>query len=169
VIAHWWNQLWKLHARVLRRVGHYRWFGVLAVHVVTPIDRAVIKASRGRLSMTGPEFLTMLLTTTGRKSGKQRTIPVAYVRDGEKLVAVSSNVGLKTAASWPKNLLADPRARIEISGIAADYRSRIATDEEVARYMPRLTEMWPTMDTYFERTGVRNMFVFEPVDVESGG
>jgi len=167
-MTHLWNQLWKLHARMLRRVGHYRWFGVLAVHVVTPIDRVVIKASRGRLSMTGPEFTTMLLTTTGRKSGKQRTIPVAYVRDGEKVVAVSSNVGRKTAANWPKNLLADPRASIEISGIAADYRSRLATDEEVARYMPRLTEMWPTMDTYYERTGVRNVFVFEPVDVKSG-
>ena len=108
-IAYLWNQFWKLHARVLRRVAHYHWFGVLAVHVVTPLDRAVIKASRGRLSMTGPEFNTMLLTTTGRKSGKQHTIPVAYVRDGKKVVAVSSNVGLQTAANWPKNLLADPR------------------------------------------------------------
>jgi deazaflavin-dependent oxidoreductase (nitroreductase family) len=119
--------------------------------------------------MTGPEFTTMLLTTTGRKSGKQRTIPVYYVGDGKKLVAVCENFGLKTASSWPKNLLADPRARIEVRGIAADYRSRLATDEEVARYMPRLTEMWPAMDTYFERTGVRYVFVFEPADVESGG
>lgn len=168
-MAYLWNQFWKLHARVLRRVAHYRWFGVLAVHVVTPIDRAVIKASRGRLSMNGPESPTMLLTTTGRKSGKQRTVPVAYVRDGDKVVAVSSNVGLQTAAHWPKNLLADPRARIEISGVAADYRSQLATDEEVARYMPRLTARWPWMDAYFERTGVRNMFIFEPVAVESGG
>lgn len=168
MLAHLWNQLWKLHARVLRRVGHYPWFGVLAVYVITPIDRAVIRASRGRLSMTGPEFMTMLLTTTGRKTGKQRTIPVAYVRDGEKLVAVSSNVGRKTPANWPKNLLADPRARIEIAGIAADYRARLATDDEVARYMPRLTDMWPTMNTYYRRTGVRNVFVFEPVHIGSG-
>jgi len=35
--------------------------------------------------------------------------------------------------------------------------------------MPRLTEMWPAMDTYFERTGVRYVFVFEPADVESAG
>ncbi len=164
-MTHLWNQLWKLHARVLRRVSHYRWFGVLGKHVVSPIDRAVIKASGGRLSMTGPEFTTMLLTTTGRKSAKQRTIPVYYVPDGKKLVAVCENFGLKTASSWPKNLLADPRARIEVRGVAADYRSRLATDEEVARYMPRLTEMWPAMDTYFERTGVRYMFVFEP-DIE---
>src|SRR5262245_41024202 len=102
-MTHLWNRLWKLHARVLRRVSHYHWFGVLGKHVVSPIDRAVIRASRGRLSMTGPEFTTMLLTTTGRKSGKQRTIPVYYVRDGKKLVAVCENFGLKTASSWPKN------------------------------------------------------------------
>ena len=80
--------------------------------------------------MTGPEFTTMLLTTTGRKSGKQRTIPVYYVPDGKKLVAVCENFGLKTASSWPKNLLADPRARIEIAGrrrrlsITTRYRRR---------------------------------------------
>jgi hypothetical protein len=34
--------------------------------------------------------------------------------------------------------------------------------------MPRLTAIWPWMDTYYERTGVRNVFVFEPVDVKSG-
>ncbi len=88
-----WNRLWKLHARVLRRVSHYRWFGVLGKHVVSPMDRAVIKASRGRLSMTGPEFTTMLLTTTGRKSGKQRTVPVYYVPDGKKLVWASNRNG----------------------------------------------------------------------------
>lgn len=169
MFAYIWNQLWKLHARVLRRVGHYPWFGLLAVHVVTPIDRAVIKASRGRLSMTGPEFNTMLLTTTGRKTGKPRTIPVAYIREGEKVVAVSSNVGRKTPAHWPKNLLADPYARIEIAGVAADYRARLATDDEVARCMPRLTDMWPTMDTYYRRTGVRIVFVFEPVHIGSNG
>jgi F420H(2)-dependent quinone reductase len=67
------------------------------------------------------------------------------------------------------NLLADPGARIEIRGVAADHRSRLATDQEVTRYMPRLTEMWPAMDTYFERTGVRLLFVFEPVNAASGG
>lgn len=157
-----WTRLWKFHAGILRHISHYRWFGPLAWYVVTPLDRVLIRVSRGRLSMTGPEFTTMLLTTTGGKTGRERTIPVMYVRDGTKVIAVSMNVGRQTPASWPKNLLANPRARIEITGKSADYRSRLATADEEVRYLRMLTDMWPAMDTYFERTGVRYLFVFEP-------
>jgi deazaflavin-dependent oxidoreductase (nitroreductase family) len=109
----------------------------------------------------------MLLTTKGRASGKERTVPVSYVRDGKKLIAACENFGLKEVSSWPKNLLADPQARIEIGGTVANYRSRPATEEEVVRNMPRLTEMWPAHDTYLKRTGTRDVFVFEPVDAET--
>ena len=117
--------------------------------------------------MSGSEMATMLLTTTGRRSGKERTVPVYYVRDGKNLVAVCENFGLNKASSWPYNLLADPRARIEVGGTSANYMSRLATEEEVVRNMPKLTEMWPAMDTYFERTGIRKVFVFEPVDAQT--
>ena len=113
--------------------------------------------------MSGPQMRTMLLTTKGRSSGKERTVPVYYVRDGEHLVAACENFGLKVASSWPRNLLADPRARIEIDGAAASYRARPATDDEVTRDMPRLIDMWPAHDTYLKRTGTRYVFVFEPV------
>jgi deazaflavin-dependent oxidoreductase (nitroreductase family) len=92
---------------------------------------------------------------------------VYYVRDGKNLVAVCENYGLDKASSWPHNLLANPRARIEIGGTSANYMSRFATEEEVVKNMPRLTEMWPAMDTYFERTGIRKVFVFAPVDAET--
>jgi hypothetical protein len=73
------NKAFELYAGVLRRMGHYRWFSVLGKHVLTSVDRALIRASRGRLSLSGPEMATMLLTTTGRRSGKERTVPVYYV------------------------------------------------------------------------------------------
>jgi deazaflavin-dependent oxidoreductase (nitroreductase family) len=158
--------VYELYGRVLRRLGHYRWFSLMGKHVVTPADRVLIRASRGRLSLSGPEMATMLLTTTGRRSGKERTVPVYYVRDGKNVVAVCENFGLNKASSWPYNLLADPRARIETGGTSANYMSRPATEEEVTRNMPRLIDMWPPLDTYFERTGVRKVFVFEPVDAQ---
>jgi deazaflavin-dependent oxidoreductase (nitroreductase family) len=116
------------------------------------------------LTMSGPQMTTMLLTTKGRSSGKQRTVPVYYVRDGKNLVAACENFGLKVASSWPKNLLADPQARIEIGGAAANYQARPATDDEIARNMPRLVDMWPAHDTYLQRSGTRYVFVFEPLD-----
>jgi deazaflavin-dependent oxidoreductase (nitroreductase family) len=157
------NPVYEIYLRVMRRIGHYRWFSLSVKHVGTRVDRALIHASRGRLSLSGPEMPTMLLTTKGRKSGKERTVPVYYVRDDKNLVAVCENFGLEAASSWPKNLLADPKARIEIEGTTATYLSRPATEEEVARNMPRLTEMWPAHDTYLKRSGVRQVFVFEPV------
>src|SRR5262249_44490366 len=65
--------------------------------------------------------------------------------------------------SWPYNLLADPKARIEIEGTAGNYLSRPATEEEVDQNMPRLIEMWPAHDTYDKRSGTRNVYVFEPL------
>lgn len=157
------NQAYALYLRATRQLGHYRWFSVFMKHVGSRVDRTLIHASRGRLSVGGPAMPTMLLTTTGRKSGKERTVPVYYVRDGENLVAVCEDFGLDTASSWPKNLLAEPTARVEIDGTTASYVSRPATAEESARNMPKLVEMWPAHDTYVNRSGTRQVFVFEPV------
>jgi len=157
------SPMYDLYVGALRRLGHYRWFGVMFKHLGTPADRALIRVSRGRLSMGGSELPTMLLTTTGRKTGKQRTIPVNYVRDGANVIAVCENFGLDTASSWPYNLIANPNARLEIKGKATDYLARPATEDEVNRNMPKLVAMWPAHDTYVERSGTRKVFVFEPV------
>ena len=161
------NQVYELYLGALRRMGHYRWFAFVFKHVGTRVDRALLRVSRGRLSMGGSELPTMLLTTTGRRTGKERTVPLNYVRDGKSLVAVCENFGMDTASSWPYNLLADPKARIEIDGTAASYLSRPATEDEVDRNMPRLIEMWPAHDTYAKRSGTRKVIVFEPVDAQT--
>src|SRR4029453_8991482 len=127
------SELYELYVRVMRRIGHYRWFSVFMKHVGSRVDRALIRASRGRFSMSGPALPTMLLTTRGRRSGKDRTVPLHYVRDGENVVAACENFGLEAASSWPKNLLADPKARIEIGGTAANYLSAPAKNFECGR------------------------------------
>src|SRR4029077_7874586 len=127
----------ELYLRVMRRGGHSRWFSLFMKHVGSRVDRALIRASRGRFSMSGPALPTMLLTTRGRKSGIDRTVPLHYVRDGRNVVAACENFGLEAASSWPKNLLADPKARIEIGGTAATYPAQPYTDDDVAANMAR--------------------------------
>jgi deazaflavin-dependent oxidoreductase (nitroreductase family) len=161
------SEPYELYLRAMRRVGHYRWFSLFMKHVGSRVDRALIRASRGRLSMSGPQLTTMLLTTKGRRSGKDRTVPLHYVRDGKNLVAACENFGLEAASSWPKNLLANPTARIEIGGTAANYLSRPATEGEVTRNVPRLIEMWPAHDSHMERNGVRQVMVFEPLNLSA--
>ena len=48
------SELYELYLRVMRRVGHYRWFSLFMKHVGSRVDRALIRASRGRFSMSGP-------------------------------------------------------------------------------------------------------------------
>jgi deazaflavin-dependent oxidoreductase (nitroreductase family) len=146
------SELYELYLRVKRRVGHYRWFSLFMKHVGSRVDRALIRASRGRLSMSGPQLTTMLLTTKGRRSGKDRTVPLHYLLDGKNLVAACENFGLEAASSWPKNLLANPKARIEIGGTAAEYLSRPlrrkrsrATCRGLSRCGPRMTATWREM------------------------
>lgn len=158
------SQPYRLYVQVMRRLGHHRWFAMLMKHVGSHADRGMIRVSRGRLSMSGPQLPTMLLTTTGRKSGKDRTVPLYYVRDANNLVASCENFGLDATSSWPLNLRAHPGARIEMGGNTAKYVGRPATDDEVARNMPRLIEMWPAHDTYLKRSGTRHVLVFEPTD-----
>lgn len=58
----------------------------------------------------------LLLTTTGRRSGQDRTLPLAYVEEGDDLVVVASNGGAERAPAWWLNLQANPRARVQVRG-----------------------------------------------------
>jgi deazaflavin-dependent oxidoreductase (nitroreductase family) len=150
------------YTRLAQRLGHYRWFALMMKHVGCKMDRALFRASGGRLWLSGPALPTMLLTTTGRKTGKERTVPVYYVRDGQNLVAACEDFGLEKASNWPKNILADPHVKVQIGKSLKEYWVRLATDEETTRNMPRLVDMWPAHNTYQERSGRRFVFVFQP-------
>jgi deazaflavin-dependent oxidoreductase (nitroreductase family) len=151
------------HARVVRRLGHKRWFAA-AGRRLAPVDRRIYRMSRGRLSIVGvPAYPMLLLTTIGRRTGQERTTPLMYVRDGERYVVSSENFGQPgKPAGWPKNLLANPRAKVEVAGRAFPCLARPATDDEVSRCWPRLVEAWPAHQTYHARSGARHMFVLEP-------
>jgi deazaflavin-dependent oxidoreductase (nitroreductase family) len=149
--------------RAVQRLGHVRSFTVVIRYAGSKLDRVLYRTSGGRITLTGPSLPTMLLTTRGRKTGKPRTVPVFYVREEHNLVAASENFGLAAPASWPGNLRADPLVTIQIGSTVASYRARSATKDEIDRAMPRLLSFWPAHDTYLRRTGIRYVFVFEPV------
>lgn len=118
----------QLYLDVMRRINHYRWFSLFMKHVGSRVDRALIRTSRGRLSMSGPQMTTMLLTTKGRRSGKDRTVPLYYVRDGKNLVAACENFGLDAASSWPQTCSPTQRhasrSAAPLKGIFPDLRPR---------------------------------------------
>jgi deazaflavin-dependent oxidoreductase (nitroreductase family) len=89
-----------------------------------------------------------LLTTRGRKTGKLRTAPLLYLEDGDRVVLVGSQGGQQRHPLWYRNLLADPRATIQILGTVREMRARTATADERAVLWPRLVALYPDFDRY---------------------
>jgi deazaflavin-dependent oxidoreductase (nitroreductase family) len=93
----------------------------------------------------------LLLTTTGRRSGDPRTMPLIYRTDGDRFVVVASKGGWKDNPLWYENLSADPDVTIEVKGETIPVRASTAEGEERARLWSLMTEVWPDYDSYQQR------------------
>ena len=124
------------YAEAMRRAGRTRWFAAVGSRLAPPVDRLLHRLSGGRLHVAESFLPTLLLTTTGRRSGEPRTQPLAYVRDGAAFVVVGTNWGGTTHPAWTHNLRAEPRAVVEARGERYDVVARELDDEEAARIFP---------------------------------
>ncbi len=101
------------------------------------------RANRGQLSgpMAGSQL--MVLTTTGAKSGKERTTVIGYRKDGERFVAIASGNGAPSHPAWYLNLQARPIATVEVGPDKFKVRVRTARPEErerLSRLVPYLEQ-----------------------------
>ena len=131
-------------------------------HLVSPMDRQLYRLTRGRLLLGRPARDVALLTTTGRRSGMPRTVPVFCLADGERLVVCSVRPAGEPANPWPGNLRADPRCSVEKDGVRREYVALEATAEEVERWWEPLCRRWPPYAAHYRATGQRSIFVLEP-------
>jgi deazaflavin-dependent oxidoreductase (nitroreductase family) len=72
----------------------------------------------------------LLLTTTGRKTGKQRTVPLRYLRHEDGYMIVASNWGMVKPPAWFNNLLANPTVNIQVMGTRMTARAEIASEAQ---------------------------------------
>lgn len=139
--------------------GDWRLFGRL--------HTSLFKLLRGRfVDQVGLGRKVLLLTTTGRKTGLQRTTPVVYMPSGDALIIYPSNGGKESPPSWWLNLQSDPAAAIQIGAQSEPVRARQASDSEYASLWPQAAEYNPHWRQY-ERTVQRRipLVVLERVDV----
>jgi deazaflavin-dependent oxidoreductase (nitroreductase family) len=94
----------------------------------------------------------LLLTTTGRTSGEQRTTPLIHVVDGERWVVIASKGGAPDHPDWFKNLVADPEATIMVQADEVPVVMSQATGDERARLWAAMCEVWPAYDEYQAKT-----------------
>ena len=152
--------------RGLRRLGSTRWARlVLGPRVLTRIDRVLHRITGGRVVASDLLFDTLMLTTTGRRSGQPRTTPLARLDLDGTPVVIASNFGRESHPAWSLNLLADPHATLEEHGDARPVVARRLSPDEQARVWPQAIALWPGYQTYRETTeGIRDirMFALEP-------
>ncbi len=91
---------------------------------------------------------TLLLTTTGRKSGEKRTTPLIYDPVGDAYAIVASKGGADEPPAWYLNLQADPTVEVQVKADKFTARARTASEEEKAGIWPQMVKQWPAYDDY---------------------
>jgi proline iminopeptidase len=94
----------------------------------------------------------VLLTTKGRKTGLDRTVPLIYDWDGGNPVIVASKGGAPEDPGWFKNLAKTPEAEVQILSDRFPVHARVAEGEERERLWVLMNEMWPHYEEYAEKT-----------------
>jgi deazaflavin-dependent oxidoreductase (nitroreductase family) len=123
------------------------------LHRAMGAHTAVYRGSGGLIGHRIPGVPPMLLLEhVGAKSGKHRTHPLAYVRDGDDLVIVASKGGYHRHPAWYHNLRANPDTKVQVGRENRDVRARLATAEERPRLWKKAVEVWPGYDGYQKRT-----------------
>jgi deazaflavin-dependent oxidoreductase (nitroreductase family) len=124
------------------------------------VDPTIYRLTGGRFTMSGPPTIPQLtLTTTGRKSGKARTVQLGYTEDGDDVLIVASNFGGTNHPAWSHNLDANPDAKIQLGPEKRDVVASRLTDSEKAILWPKIADTIPQMKTYVKRTE-RNIRVY---------
>jgi deazaflavin-dependent oxidoreductase (nitroreductase family) len=95
---------------------------------------------------------TLLLTTTGRKSGQQHTTPLIYQPYGDDYLIVASKGGAPKPPAWYLNLQQDPDVELQVRDDVFPARARTATPEEKADMWRAMTATWPAYDDYQRKT-----------------
>jgi deazaflavin-dependent oxidoreductase (nitroreductase family) len=95
---------------------------------------------------------TLLLTTTGRRSGLARTTPLIYGRAGDRYLVVASRGGAPAHPSWYENLVAQPIVQVQVMADRFKARARTATSAERPALWKTMAAIWPPYDEYQQRT-----------------
>jgi deazaflavin-dependent oxidoreductase (nitroreductase family) len=133
--------------------------------ILSRIHRAIYRVSGGKVGGRFGKAPVLLLTTTGRKSGRRRTQPLLYVRDGDRYVVIASKGGSPTHPLWYLNLQANPAAAVTIGRASQPVQARDAEGEERERLWRAVTDLYSGYDKYAERTSRRiPVVVLSPPD-----
>ena len=131
--------------------------GGIFYHVVCRrIDTVLIPLSRGRLSL-GPPGSTVLITTTGARSGKARKAAVAFTWLGEEMVVIASKGGAPHHPGWYHNMRANPQVRTQYNGLDEVRIAREALGPERDKLFEQMSASFSNFASYQRRAAGRQI------------
>ncbi len=123
------------------------------IKLMSRLNTLAYRATGGRV---GGRFRggapVMLVTTIGRKTARRLTIPLLYLRDGDRVVTVASKGGMDHHPLWYRNMVANPEVDVQIGTATQPMRARTASLDEKTALWPQLVAMYPDYDAYQART-----------------
>jgi deazaflavin-dependent oxidoreductase (nitroreductase family) len=119
---------------------------------VLGIHQFIYERTGGRIGRRLGNAPMLLLETTGRTTGKPRTVALLYHRDRDKYVVVGSKGGSDAPPAWLLNLQASPDVEVQIGTERFPARARVANADERRRLWGELTKLWPNYDRYQTQT-----------------
>jgi deazaflavin-dependent oxidoreductase (nitroreductase family) len=139
-----------------------RWF----VRTAWSVHRAVYRMTAGRLGLwpaKGDRWGTLRLTTVGRRTGRERSVILGYLDDGDNLVTMAMNGWADGEPAWWLNLRAHPDARVALARGSRLVRARVAEGDERQRLWQRWLNIQPNLDAYAAlRSSKTAVVVLEP-------
>ena len=134
---------------------------------LSPVGVWVMRRTKGGIA--GPwKVDALLLTTRGRRTGRDRTVVLQFFRDGEAMLLAAANDGGASHPGWYWNLTAEPRARVEVDGRTSAVRAEILPTAEAAAAWQRVVDRDPSYERYARAT-TRTIPLVRLVPLEPGG
>ena len=137
--------------------------GTLGFRVISALHRTLYRATRGRLLGRFGKLDVLLLTTTGRVTGKPRTVPLLFADVDGSFVLIASKGGAPADPAWCRNLRANPDAIVERRGRRIPVHAHEADGDERDRLWAAMVAGYKGYDAYQARTARRiPVVVLEP-------
>ena len=159
--------------RLLRRFAATKWGSWLARRGLHPLDGPIYRWTNGRhtLSSLTTGMPVLMLTTTGARSGKRRTVLVLGLPTPGGIAVIASNYGQRRHPAWYYNLRANPEGEVTVDGVTRPFRAVEAKGERRERLWRQGLETYPGWSKYESRASNREIcvFVLETADGGSGG
>jgi F420H(2)-dependent quinone reductase len=129
--------------------------GNLGFRLLGGVHRRIYRLTGGRIGGRLGKLPVLLLTTTGRKSGRPRTQPLVYTQAGDGYGVIGSKGGAAHHPLWYLNLREDPSATVTVGRETRKVRARDAEGEERERLWRTLADLYPGYEKYAQKTSRR--------------